>query len=148
MVELMPAGTPGPEDSDVATLQLRFREPGSNEIVSDTVTVSYPYATDELRPTGFFQGDDIAAVQKNFVMMNIFVGLENAVTTFASGLATEETVQSLDALIAAVEDYNEEVGETDITADLTLLRSLRRNLVENGVPESREAPANDPWPAD
>jgi hypothetical protein len=64
-----------------------------------------------------------------------------------------ETVAELDWLIAAVQDYNDGLeggqGDTDITADIELLRDLRQVLLENGVepPPDPELP-QDPWPCD
>jgi hypothetical protein len=52
-------------------------------------------------------------------------------------------------LIEAVQDYNQEVRDADIEADLELLAMLRRNLINAGIASSLERErARDPWPAD
>ena len=147
LVELMPslAGEPG---SPVATVDLTFREPGTNRLVSDSVEVTYPYAPGDLLPEGYFQADNVASLQKSFVMLNIFVGMEQAVLGFHRGAAGVETIRGLDSLIAAVRDYNEEVADVDIAADIDMLVELRDNLVLNGVPAQESPPPANPWPAD
>jgi hypothetical protein len=71
-----------------------------------------------------------------------------AVGAFHTRTADADTIAELDNLIAAVEDYNEEVDDRDIELDLQLLDMLRDNLVIQGVPEERFVPRDDPWPAD
>jgi Ca-activated chloride channel family protein len=136
----------------VATVDVQFREPGSNEIITDSVIVDYPLPPWITQPAGFFDGD-LAIVHKSFVMLNSYVGIENACTEFHAGGEVTETVAELDWLIAAVQDYNDGLeggqGDTDITADIELLRDLRQVLLENGVepPPDPELP-QDPWPCD
>jgi hypothetical protein len=81
-------------------------------------------------------------------MLNIFVGMERAVTDFAAGNADATTIAELDSLIAAVVDYNEEVQDKDIELDLELLQMLRSNLLAARVPDESVPPPSNPWPAD
>jgi Ca-activated chloride channel family protein len=149
LLELMPNASAGSEiGPTVATLNLTFREPGTNLIVEDSVTVTYPYAASELRREGYFDGDSIAVTQKNFVMLNIYVGMEMAIRAFHEGRAGEFTISALDNLIAAVEDYNAEVQDTDIALDLVMLRQLRANLIAQGIFDPQMPVAPDAWPAD
>jgi Ca-activated chloride channel family protein len=152
LVELMPNGGQAGSDGEsptIATIDLAFREPGNDEIQHDHVKLTYPYAPDELQARGYFEAPDPAAAQKSFVMLNVFLGMESAISAFHSRSAGAGTIAELDNLIDAVEDYNEEVGDEDITADLDLLAMLRRNLLAAGVSSARErARLGDPWPAD
>ena len=148
IVEMMPRDDVEEENAVVATIDLSFREPGSNERVSDRIEVRYPYAPSVLLENGYFEGESLAAVQKSFVMLNIFVGMQSAVTAFEEGRANAATIAELDNLIFAVEDYNDEIRDVDIALDLELLDMLRENLLRGGVPESSVPPADDPWPAD
>lgn len=152
LVELMPSEDARDEEgATVATIELQFREPGSDELLTDTVKLDYPHLPGELLPQGFFEAENLSTVQKSFVMLNIFVGMEQAVTAFHEGRANESTLMDLENLIAAVEDYNEEIKDTDVELDLELLTMLRQNLWSNGVarPEpERIAIPDDPWPAD
>jgi Ca-activated chloride channel family protein len=165
LVELMPSGQGGSEDgATIATIDLTFRAPGLEPPQHDRVELVYPHAPDELLGRGYFAGrDDItgsdgdgvvepfdpAAIQKSFVMLNVFVGMEAAIAAFHTRSADAGTIAELDNLIDAVQDYNDEVGDADIDADLELLAMLRQNLIAAGIgaPRERER-AGDPWPAD
>jgi Ca-activated chloride channel family protein len=148
LVELMANGIEPDGTTEVATIGVQFREPGSNEIVEDRVTVEYPFSPSDVQASGFFEGDNVSVVQKSFVMLNIFVGMERAVTDFAAGNADATTIAELDSLIAAVVDYNEEVQDKDIELDLELLQMLRSNLLAARVPDESVPPPSNPWPAD
>jgi Ca-activated chloride channel family protein len=149
LVELMPrAESSDQSEPVVATLELVFRDPETDELVSDQVAVSYPYPANVLQARGHFDAPDPAAIQKSFVMLNVFVGIERVVMEFHSNRAGARTLNQLDNLIAAVSDYNEEVGDKDLELDLELLDLLRRNLVRAGVPDARAGVSADPWPAD
>ena len=82
-------------------------------------------------------------------MLNVFVGMENAIAAFHTRSADARTLAELDNLIEAVEDYNEEIEDADIDADLELLVMLRQNLNRAGILAERERVRNaNPWPAD
>jgi Ca-activated chloride channel family protein len=149
LVELMPrAESSGEEDPLVATLELSFRDPESNELVEDQVVVSYPHPAQVLEERGYFDAAKLASIQKSFVMLNIFVGIERVVIDYHSNRAGARTLSELDTLIAAVADYNDEVGDKDIELDLELLDRLRQNLVRAGIVDALDGVPRDPWPAD
>lgn len=146
----------GIASADVATIDIQFREPGTDLILSDTVTVNFPYPPWMLPTSGYFQSPDVTLIQKPFVMLNIFLGIDRAVTTFHKIGRTQaegsESIAELDRLIAAVKDYNAGInagaGDTDFNYDLVLLDELRTVLIANGLisPTDSKIPA-DPWPA-
>jgi hypothetical protein len=148
LIEVMPDDDAAEAGAVVARVNVRFRHPDGN-IIEDVVDITYPHAPSELLRAGFFDAPDISTIQKSFVMLNIYVGIEQAVLSFYSAEANAATIARLDTLIASVLDYNEEIEDTDIEFDLDLLRDLRTNLMANGVPsgEPPELP-DDPWPAD
>jgi Ca-activated chloride channel family protein len=169
LVELMPAADARADNGSgatIAAIDLTYRAPGMEPPVHDRVELIYPHAPDQLLPRGYFAGResnlvsatddtrvsepfDPAAIQKSFVMLNVFVGMESAVAAFHTRSADARTIAELDNLIDAVEDYNQEVGDADIAADLELLAMLRRNLISAGIASSLERErAFDPWPAD
>jgi hypothetical protein len=149
LLELMPrADASGEQEPVVATVDLSFRDPESDEIVEDSVTVTYPHPAGVLEERGYFESQNVAAIQKSFVMLNIFVGIDRVVLDYYSNRAGATTLRQLDQLIAAVSDYNEEVSDKDIELDLALLDRLRLNLVRAGIPDSRAGVTRDPWPAD
>ena len=156
LIELMPKADNGSgiTTADVAVIDLQFREPGTNDIITDQITVRYPFAPWFTSPRGHFDAPDPAIVQKSFVMLNEYVGIERACSAFHApggnqAAAVSEAVGDLERLIAAVEDYNEEVQDEDIVLDLELLRQLRDVMIDNGVqpPPDPQIP-QDPWPAD
>jgi Ca-activated chloride channel family protein len=155
LLELMPR-VDAPDDREtplarVAHVDVSFREPGTNEIVRDTVDVTYPDAPWILRPEGFF---DNAIVTKSFVMLNIFVTLQMACDLFHVDRDPAGAFQLLRRVIAAARDYedsaNDGAGDEDIRADIELMERLAQVIVNNSrqpEPEPEEMP-EDPWPAD
>lgn len=148
LIELMARDTDAPEDSTIATVQVSFRDPTTQETVEDLVDIRYPHKPGVLMKEGYFEADDLAAAQKSFVMLNIYVGMENAILGFEQNRSSTTIISELDNLIFAVEDYNEEIKDKDIELDLELLDMLRDNLVQSGAPDSNAPPVEDPWPAD
>ncbi len=157
LLEMMPnrivADDSGLTDADIASVQVQFRDPTTDEIVTDEVVMNYPYAPWELLAEGYFDSADVPIVQKSFIMLNLFVGMQNACRTFhsegGSSAATTQAVAELDNLLAAVNDYNEEVADTDITYDIEVVEQLRSVMIANEVqPPPPAPPPTNPWPAD
>ena len=156
LVELMPNISAddgsGATFADVATIDVTYREPGTDRIVRDEVVVRYPYAPWDLPQSGFFDTTAPDIVQKSFVMLNIYVGIQQATFWFYAGQG-ERAVGILLRLIAAVEDFNDGLnggtGDVDMEYDIELLRDLIRVMEQNGA-TTPSAPAvpEDPWPAD
>ncbi|MCA9546403.1 MAG: VWA domain-containing protein, partial [Myxococcales bacterium] len=152
LVELMPIDNPerAPGEARVATIDLQFREPGTDRIVAQTVRVSYPELPWVLRPTGHF---DNAIVEKSFVMLNIYVGLVMAVDQFHYERDPAGAIGMLERLIAAVEDYedsaNEGEGDVDMQLDVELMQQVIEVMLANGGrrPAENDIP-EDPWPCD
>jgi Ca-activated chloride channel family protein len=136
----------GVTEAVVATVDVRFREPGTDEVVTDRVEVKFPMAPWVTPKRGFFDSPDLPIVQKSFVMLNIFVAFEMAAVSYYSG-EPDAAHDVLERVIAGVEDYNDEVGDTDIDYDLVMLRDLRDLIAAEIAPPPAEIP-DDPWPAD
>ena len=153
LVELMPKRSTddgsGLETADVATVNVSFRDPATNQTVTDQVVVNYPHAPWTTPERGFFQSSDVAIVQKSFVMMNIYTAIEDASRNFHVG-DRRMILANLKRLREAVVDYNEEIADQDIVADIALLDELMRVLRANGVVDPAEIPPPrpNPWPAD
>ena len=153
LVELMPKRSiddgSGLQTADVATVKVSFREPGTNQTVTDEVVVNYPNAPWDMPERGFFQSPDVPVVQKSFVMMNIYTAIEDASRNFYIG-DRRMILANLKRLREAVVDYNEEIADQDIVADIALLDELMRVLRANGVTDPAEIPPPrpNPWPAD
>jgi hypothetical protein len=97
---------------------------------------------------GFWQSPDLSIIQKSFVMLNLYVAIEEACRNFHVG-NRRDILGNLRRLRAAVADYNEEVMDKDIESDLALLDRFILVLRANGVlePGENRIPTN-PWPAD
>ncbi len=156
LVELMPKRSmddgSGLQKADVAAVKVSFRDPTTNQMVTDEVLVNYPHAPWEIPERGFFQSTqptDVPIVQKSFVMMNIYTAIEDASRNFHIG-DRRMILANLKRLREAVVDYNEEIADQDIVADIALLDDLMRVLRANGVTDPAEAPPPrpNPWPAD
>jgi Ca-activated chloride channel homolog len=150
LIELLPKHDAddgsGVTTADVATVNVQFREPGSNRVVTDKVVINYPSPPWQTPERGYWTSE-LPIVQKSFVMLNIYIGIEQAVRAFHAG-DRGTIIGKLRRLRAAVEDYNEEVKDQDIVADLKLLDDLISVLLRNGVIDpATPIPAN-PWPAD
>lgn len=149
IARLLPRADAGdPENATIATVELRFRDPATSELVSDRVELRYPGPLRSVLNQGYWKAGNLAAAHKSFVMLNVYLGMERAITEFHARTADRQTIAELDALIAAVEDYNQEIKDVDIELDLELLDMLRDNLVSSGVSASRADLRDDPWPCD
>jgi len=136
----------GLTEAVVATVDVSFREPGTDRTVTDRIDVRFPMAPWIIPSRGFFESPDLSIIQKSFVMLNIYVAFEMASTEYYSGdLAA--ALEVLERVLAGVGDYNAEVDDTDITYDLMMLRDLRNLIASEIPPPVVEVPA-DPWPAD
>ncbi len=152
LLELMPVQQSddgsGLTETPVATVTLSFTEPGSDEVITDQIEVVYPRAPWVVEPEGLFISSLPEVIHKSFVMLNILVGIQSACQVFHLG-APEEALGMLRRLLAAVEDYNEELEDVDMDYDIALIEQLIAVIEANGgeEPEDLEVPA-DPWPAD
>ncbi|MDD9941778.1 MAG: VWA domain-containing protein [Myxococcales bacterium] len=153
MIELMPTLAEDSDlnltESEVAVIDVSFREPGTDEVVRQTVEVTFPHAPWVTPERGEWVSDDIPIIQKSFVMLNILVAFEMASEMHYAG-ANEMAVGDLNQIIAAVEDYNEEIQDVDMDYDLEMLRDLR-DLIETHIPRPEPPPVQvraDPWPCD
>ncbi len=160
LFELTAYDSSGPQTTgDVATVDFSFREPGTDRIVEDQVNVVYPYAPWDIPMSGYFDGDDPSIIQKSFVMLNVFLGLEKACTTFHESGDVNGAIRGLQRLRAAVADYNDGTNDLDgdgddpkdddLRADIELIDDLIAVLRAQGFdPGADPNPSADPWPAD
>lgn len=82
-------------------------------------------------------------------MLNAFVGMRNAADEFHQDPASAgDSISELRALLAAMEDYNEEIEDEDITADIELIAELIRVMLSQGAPDPDIVDVEDPWPCD
>ncbi len=142
LLELLPTGeSPG----EVGRIEFEYEVPGSGEIVEQSVDISSPLAAWETPENGYF-GDD--AVQKGFVMLNIYVGFRMASTRASSGdYAGALTV--LRPLLLSVQDWLVLNPDEDIEDDLLYINLFIDNLEAQGGATNTPNPVPpEPWPSD
>jgi Ca-activated chloride channel family protein len=135
-----------PPTQAVGDLKLRYRVPNTDEFVDQEVAIAVPVDPGDVDlEHGTF---DAPAVEKGFVMLNIFVGFQMAATRAAQGdyMGAHAVLDALDvnasAWLANNPDY-------DIEDDLEYVRMFKANLVATGaIDPDRPAPSPEPWPAD
>ncbi|MFT6398594.1 MAG: Ca-activated chloride channel family protein [Bradymonadia bacterium] len=156
MIELMPHSATddgsGLVTGDIGEVTLSFREPGSDEIITQQATMVYPHSPWFILSTGFFEApqNEISIIQKSFVMLNIYAAFEMSTDAFYRFGEAEFEVEMLQGLLSALYDYNEEIEDTDIAYDIALLEQFISVLLDNGavpLPPEWEEPEN-PWPCD
>ena len=64
-------------------------------------------------------------------MLNIYLAFQRACQMFHAG-AAEEAIGVLQRLIAAVEDFNAEITDTDMDYDIALMEQLIEVMEANG----------------
>ncbi|MEW5849989.1 MAG: VWA domain-containing protein [Myxococcota bacterium] len=154
LIEVMPAFNPEQNMSTVPSelqsstvigqARLTYEEANTQRTIrEEVINLEYPHGPDVMLPDGYWTHD---AIQKNFVMMNLYVGFQLAVTDFHSGRG-DVALAELDALMAAATAWNSEIDDEDIADDLRIMRILRANIdTAVNVPPAEET--SDPWPQD
>ncbi|MEM6732694.1 MAG: VWA domain-containing protein, partial [Myxococcota bacterium] len=150
LVEIMPNGLAQGDEASaiVARVDLRFTDPTTGAVASQSQNIVFPFSPAVTPDTGLFE---TPMVEKSFVVLNLFVGLQQAVSAFHLG-EPGEALDVLVGLVAAARDYedsaNDGQGDLDIRLDIELMETLIGNIETlTAVPVPTEVP-EDPWPAD
>jgi Ca-activated chloride channel family protein len=145
LVELVPSAGASTEAGGVGTLAMTYRVPGGEELVSQEVRIESPRPPGETPEEGAFDG---FAVEKAFVMLNIYVGFDMAATRAALN-DDRGALAVLTPLEANVAAWVEENPDDDIVDDLAYIRRFITNLEARGAlaPSSEQRPP-EPWPQD
>jgi Ca-activated chloride channel family protein len=147
LIELVPSAGASLEAGGVGTLAMTYREPGSEELVSQEIRIESTRPPGEAPEEGAFDG---YAVEKSFVMLNIYVGFDMAATRSALG-DYRSALAVLEPLAQNVEAWLERNDDDDIEDDLRYIYKFIDNLRANGAdlpPPEQRPPAPEPWPAD
>ena len=137
LVELMPEG--GVElGSDVAQLDFSYRVPGTDTVVTQQIDVSTPQP-------GFsepwFAND---AVEKGFVMLNLYVGFRMAAEDASSGNDLR-ALGVLESLRLNVQDWLGDNPDDDISDDLQYVDRFIENLTLRTSDPRRPETNREPW---
>jgi Ca-activated chloride channel family protein len=145
VVELVPHSGAQAAAGTVGHVTLSYVDAGSGEVVAQELPVTSTLAPGEVPQGGRFDG---AAVEKSFVMLNIFAGFQ---------LASERALWGDDAgalsallpLAASVQSWLAANPDDDIADDLVYVQKFIDNLRARGAaepPPTKNPP--EPWPQD
>lgn len=127
-VRMLPNSSGATDLEQVAQVTLSYRLPGQTERITQTVLVSNPNQPGETPEQTWTSH---AAMEKNYAVYNIFLGLRAAATDsaydYSCALATLQQLRE-DAAI-----WNETRNDEDIAADLELIELFAANLTEAGA---------------
>src|SRR5690606_33749476 len=142
LLELLPTGE---SPAEVGRIEFEYQVPGTGEIVEQAVEISSPLGPWETPPDGWFASD---AVEKGFVMLNIYVGFEMAAERASVG-DDSGALSILQPLAASVEAWLASNDDADIEDDLFYIYKFIENLEDRGsVTNSPNPVPPEPWPSD
>jgi Ca-activated chloride channel family protein len=146
VAELIPRADSSTRGADtVGVLGMNYGIPGTETIGNEQLRIGSELAPGETPEDGVFSG---AAVEKAFVMVNVFAGFEMAATRATWG-DDRGALGVLDPLAESVETWLEDHPDTDIEDDLGYIYKFMDNLRARGAelpPPERHPP--EPWPRD
>jgi Ca-activated chloride channel homolog len=145
VVELVPRGAQLAEPGVVGRLAMSYLRPSDGATVAQELPITTTLTVGETPDAGSFSG---AAVEKSFVMLNVFVGFQ---------LASERALWGDDAgalatllpLAGGLEAWLVDRPDPDLADDLRYVRTFIANLRARGAEDpapSKNPP--EPWPAD
>lgn len=146
VVELVPNKGGIPEEPGVVgRIAMSYLRPSDGETITQEVPITTDLTPGELPEGGEFDG---AAVEKSFVMLNIFVGLRLASERALWG-DDQGALATLLALTESVQSWLVETPDEDIADDLRYVQMFADNLRARGAAEPPpEKNPPEPWPAD
>ncbi len=136
-----------PAGHTAGTLTMRYRIPGTEQYVEQSVEV-----TNDLRPGETPERGEFAnfAVEKAFVALNVYVGFKMALQRAEQG-APGAALAVLDPLYTNVQQWEGENQDEDIRSDLDTMEKLQ-DIIEAEAEASenigRPPSPPEPWPAD
>ncbi len=146
VLELVPhAGAQIEEPGVVGRVAMSYVRPSDGETMTQEVPVVTTLAPGELPEGGEFDG---AAVEKSFVMLNVFVGFQLASERALWG-DDPGALSVLLALAESVQAWLVDHPDEDIADDLRYVQKFIDNLRARGAAEPPpEKNPPEPWPAD
>ena len=111
----------------VATVELRYRLPGSTEELTQTASISNPYAPGETPPETYVSTQ---AMLEHYAMYNMYLGLREA--TRNADYRYDCALGALQATRDAAVRFNSIYSDPDIAADIDLIDQFMDNLLAKG----------------
>lgn len=146
-VELMPLATSLDDAKlkDVGKLRIDWHDIAAKKDRTQAVTLALPKLSAATAKAGLFED---AAVEKGFVMLNLYVALRMACSLARDG-DSGAAIGTLDAIVAAAKAWTKANPDADIVDDLDWATKLRDNL--QALPTWVQTPVvapPEPWPVD
>ncbi|MEM9490709.1 MAG: VWA domain-containing protein, partial [Myxococcota bacterium] len=129
IVPMIPTGVTPPDPREVASISLRYRLPGTSEVLEQSITVNNP--ADPGVPPSDYLYISHQAMAENYAMYNIYLGLREA--TRAADTDYNCAMSVLDTLVGELARWNAEFGDEDIAADQALIAQFMGNLSAAGA---------------
>lgn len=133
------------DDETMATIQLRYRLPSTDEIIEQELTVDNPFRN-EAPASGYVSHFEMLEA---YAVYNLFLGLHRASSEAAEDHSC--SLATLDALEQTTVRWLEDNPDSDLQADLDLIHMFQGNLREQGAePEFCGASYDErnPWGED
>jgi Ca-activated chloride channel family protein len=145
LLEAMPTFNPEDisENYRVGTVTFSYTDPSTGERLEQELEVTNPNLPGIIPEGGHF---GTKTVEKGFVMLNIFMGLQMA-TEMAAGGDAGGAIGVLNALASGVSSWLGFHEDADIADDLDLIEIFVANLHNHGVTTEIVEPP-EPWPND
>ncbi|HLT36970.1 MAG TPA: VWA domain-containing protein [Enhygromyxa sp.] len=142
ILELTPTGL---SPAAVGEIDLRYRMPGTGELIEQQVAIASPLGPWETPPAGHFESQ---STEKGFVMLNIYVGFEMAASRASVG-DYGGALTILRPLRLSVRDWLADHEDADIEDDLIYIELFIANLEAQGGTTNTPNPVPpEPWPSD
>tara|TARA_B100001989_G_scaffold64690_1_gene43754 strand:+ start:5792 stop:7624 length:1833 start_codon:yes stop_codon:yes gene_type:complete len=116
----------------IASITLTFRPAGESKEVTQQIKVDFsPTSQNQLSEPYYSH----KAIEKNYIMLNIYLGLRNASQLAVQQQDINAALATLNTLKKEVEAWNKLYEDEDIKADLELIDAFRQNLKTKGAKE-------------
>ena len=115
-------------NGNVATVNLTYRIPGSQELIEQSITVANPYAPGEAPDQPYVS---IQAMLEHYAAYNMYLGFHRAALLAESNYNC--SLAALEALRVSASLFQTGYNDPDIAADLMLLEQFAQNLRERGA---------------
>lgn len=134
-----------PAGSKVGDISMTYDNPRTGETAEQEVTISNPLEPDAAPTSGEFSN---STVEKAFVALNLFAGFRMSVRRAQRG-ASGAALDILEPLVDNVEGWLEDNPDTDIRADVELMKMLIDIILDRGgEAQTRVGQTAEPWPRD
>ncbi|HEY4054991.1 MAG TPA: hypothetical protein VGM39_00235, partial [Kofleriaceae bacterium] len=112
--------------TQVADLQLSYRVPGSDEVITTHTSLDYAPNPQDTPPDPYLSGPELG---ERFAMEQMYLGLYAATNSYDEGCALAALVATKQNALA----WSEAHPDPDLTADIELVDEFMGNLTESGA---------------